>query len=122
MYPEVSVSHEVVNSETDLIFKEGKMYFNIEINYGRSGVLRRKNMSYTFQLALRDIKKAKEYKKENQVIQININSFDPYGYGDLVYESGMMVKKYNIEYSEVIKIYEINLEYYKKIAYNYIER
>ena len=36
LYPEVSVNKNVVNSEVDLVFKEGYTYFNIEINYGRN--------------------------------------------------------------------------------------
>ena len=122
LYPEVSANKSLVNSEVDLVYKNQNIYFNIEINYGKSRSQRNKNFTYTLQLALRDIKNAKEYKNMHQVYQININAFDPYGYGELVYETLMMEKKYHIIYNNQIKIYDINLEYFKKIPYNEIER
>lgn len=122
VYPEVSVNKNLVNSEVDLVFKHECVYFNIEVNYGRSKTLRNKNFTYTLQLALRDIKSAKEYRKMHRVNQININAFDPYGYGELTYELVMMEKKYHFIHNEQIKIYDINLEYFKKIPYNEIER
>ena len=122
LYPEVSVNKNVVNSEVDLVFKEGYTYFNIEINYGRSSSLKNKNYTYALQLGLRDIKNAKEYNKGNKVVQININAFDPYGYGELVYKSRMLVEKYNIIHNDLITIYDLNLDYFEKIPYNEIER
>lgn len=71
---------------------------------------------------MRQLKSYKEYENIKRIIQININSYDSYGYGDFVYESGLMLKKYNIEYSNLITIYEINLAYYKNIDYNKIEK
>lgn len=87
IYPEISINTHLVNSEVDLLFKEDTTYFNIEINYGNSTTLKIKNLSYTFQLSLRQMKKSRDYPYVNKVIQININSYDPYGYGDFVYES-----------------------------------
>lgn len=122
VYPEISYNSHIINSEADLVFKNDSIYFNIEINYGSSKTLKMKNLSYIFQLHLRQLKNYKEYEKEKRVIQININSFDPYGYGELLYETGLMLKKYNIEYSDAITIYEINLAYFKNIDYNEIEK
>lgn len=122
VYPEVSKNVHLVNSEVDLIFKEDTVYFNIEINYGRSSTLKVKNLSYVFQLSLRQMKSYHDYKNMKPVIQININSYDPYGYDAFLYESEMMVKDYGIVHNEMIKIYDINLAYYKNIDYNEIEK
>lgn len=89
---------------------------------GSSTTLKIKNLSYVFQLSLRQVKTWKDYQNMRKVIQININSYDPYGYGDFLYESQMMVKKYNIVHNDQVTIYDINLSYFKKIDYNEIEK
>ncbi len=68
------------------------------------------------------MKKWSDYAFIHPVIQININSYDHYGYGDFLYESQMMVKKYQIVHNEQITIYDINLAYFKKIDYNEIKK
>lgn len=122
VYPEVGYNSHLVNSEVDLVFKNEVLYFNFEINYGSSTTLKIKNLSYVFQLSLRQIKKWSDYAFINPVIQININSYDPYGYGDFLYESQMMVKKYHIVHNKQITIFDINLAYFKKIDYNEIKK
>ena len=122
VYPEVGYNSNLVNSEVDLIFKNEVLYFNFEINYGSSTILKIKNLSYLFQLSLRQVKKWSDYAFIHPVIQININSYDPYGYGDFLYESQMMVKKYQIVHNEQLTIYDINLAYFKKIDYNEIKK
>lgn len=120
VYPEVSYNAHLVNSEVDLVYADDHVYFNIEINYGNSKVLKIKNLSYLFQLSLRQLKNSKDYQNIKRIIQININSYDPYGYGELLYESQMMVKKFNIVHNEEIIIYDISLPYFEKIDYNKI--
>ena len=122
VYPEVGFNSNLVNSEVDLIYKNEVLYFNFEINYGSSTTLKIKNLSYLFQLSLRQVKKWRDYSFINPVIQININSYDPYGYGDFLYESQMMVKKYHIVHNDQITIYDINLAYFKKIDFNEIKK
>ena len=56
VYPEVGYNSHLVGSEVDLIFKDKTIYFNIEINYGSSTTLKIKNLSYVFQLSLRQVK------------------------------------------------------------------
>lgn len=79
MYPEVSYSSHLVNSEVDLLFKNENIYFNLEINYGSSNTLKIKNLSYTFQMSLRQLKSYKKYENVKRIVQININSYDPHG-------------------------------------------
>lgn len=51
-----------------------------------------------------------------------INSYDPYGYGEFLYEFQMIVKKHNIVHNGQVTIYDIHLSYFKKINYKEILR
>ena len=121
VYPEISANSNIVNSISDLTFQNDFCYFNIEINYHMDKTTRNKGLAYVFQLSLRQLKNHKEYRNLKPVTLININSKDTFGKGDLLYEAEIMVKKYNIPYTEDVKIYEINLSYFKTIDYTIIK-
>lgn len=119
VYPEISSNVNIINSISDIVLKNDKKYFNIEVNLYQNRI---KNLTYTFQLVLRQIKTKKYYNDIKPITQININAFDSLGFNDFVYEATLMVPKHNVIYSDLIKIYEINLSYFKNIQYNDIEK
>ncbi len=71
-------------------------------------------------MSLRQLSTSKEYSKLKPITLVNINAFDIFGYGDFIYESGLMLKKYNEPYTDLLSIYDINFSYYKNIKYNNI--
>lgn len=121
LHPEVGVDSSLINSTLDVVYKEDNLYFSIKVNYGKSKTWKKKNLSYMYQLSLRDLKNYKKYQSSSQIIQIDINSFDSVGKGDFLYKVGLCYEKYQELYSDAFTIYEINLEYYKKLGYNDIE-
>ncbi len=97
------------------------MYFGIEVNYSRSKTSKRKSLTYDYQLTLRQLTNSESYKELKPITIININARDTvYGKREFVYETVLMEKQHHLEYTELLKIYDINLSYYKKIDYNSI--
>ena len=109
------------NSTGDLTFCDGNVYFGIEVNYSRNHTTKRKSLTYGYQLTLRQLANSENYKDLKPITIININARDGvYGLGKFVYETILMEKKYHKEYTDLIKIYDINLSYFKKVDYNRI--
>ena len=103
------------------LFFDGKVYFGIEVNYSRSKTSKRKSLTYGHQLTLRQLTNSESYKELKPITIININARDTtYKIGEFVYETVLMEKQHHLEYTELLKIYDINLSYYKKIDYNSI--
>lgn len=122
VHPEFSSNANIINSTGDLPFFNGTIYFGIEVNYSRSMTSKRKSLTYGYQLSLRQLANSDAYKELKPVTIININARDTvYGKGKFVYETVLMEKNYHMEYTDLLKIYDINLSYYKKINYNTIK-
>lgn len=51
---------------------------------------------------------------ESEVIQININDFDIYGYNEEIYVSNIVEEKHNIKSTKKIKKYDINIDSFKE--------
>ncbi len=121
VHPEFGSNAHIVNSTGDLPFFDGNVYFGIEVNYSRSHTTKRKSLTYGYQLTLRQLANSENYKDLKPITIININARDGvYGLGKFVYETILMEKKYHKEYTDLIKIYDINLSYFKKVDYNRI--
>lgn len=121
VHPEFGSNANIVNSTGDLPFFDGNVYFGIEVNYSRSHTTKRKSLTYGYQLTLRQLANSENYKDLKPITIININARDRvYGLGEFVYETILMEKKYHKEYTDLIKIYDINLSYFKKVDYNRI--
>ena len=118
--PEVGSNINSVNSIVDVIYKSDNKYFNIEINYNNKRLVTVKNNIYLYNMVLRQVKTTKDYSKVLPVIQININNYDLFNEGKFIYESKMIEKETKKERDEMITIYDINLDYLKKIDYTKI--
>ena len=118
--PEVGSNINTVNSIVDVIYKSDNKYFNIEINYNNKRVVTVKNNIYIYHMLLRQVKKQSDYSNILPIIQININNYDLFKEGRFIYESSIREKVSHKKRDELITIYDINLEYLKKIDYNEI--
>ena len=118
--PEVGSNINTVNSIVDVIYKSDNKYFNIEINYNNKRVVTVKNNIYIYHMLLRQVKKQSDYSNILPIIQININNYDLFKEGRFIYESSIREKVSHKKRDELITIYDINLEYLKKIDYNKI--
>ena len=87
-----------------------------------SKTLDTKNYVYTNQLFLRDISSSKDYQNVLKVIQINIDNYDRFGKNLFVYQSVVMESKTYIERNNYLEIYDINLDYLRKVDYNNIKK
>lgn len=121
VHPEFGSNANIINSTGDLPFFDGNIYFGIEVNYSRSYTAKTKSITYGYQLTLRQLANSENYKNLKPITIININARDSvYGLGEFVYETTLMETKHHIEYTNLIKIYDINLSYFKKVDYNKI--
>ena len=118
--PEVGSNINTVNSIVDVIYKTDNNYFNIEINYNNKRIVTVKNNIYIYHMLLRQVKKQSDYSNILPIIQININNYDLFKEGRFIYESSIREKVSHKKRDELITIYDINLEYLKKIDYNKI--
>lgn len=118
--PEVGSNINTVNSIVDVIYKSDNKYFNIEINYNNKRIVTVKNNIYIYHMLLRQVKKQSDYSNILPIIQININNYDLFKEGRFIYESSIREKVSHKKRDELITIYDINLEYLKKIDYNKI--
>lgn len=121
VHPEFGSNANIINSVGDLPFFDGNIYFGIEVNYSRSSISKTKSITYGYQLTLRQLINSENYKNLKPITIININARDNvYGLGEFVYETTLMETKHHTEYTNLIKIYDINLSYFKKVDYNKI--
>ena len=76
--PHISVHPDVVSSEADLVYENGDIFVNLEINFHDSLKLNNKNQVYLHQLILRQVSSDKEYTNIKKVYQINLNGYDEF--------------------------------------------
>ena len=122
LHPDIGVGRNTVDSEADLIYIYRDAYINMEMNMVYSKTLDTKNYVYTNQLFLRDISSSKDYQNVLKVIQINIDNYDRFGKNLFVYQSVVMESKTYIERNNYLEIYDINLDYLRKVDYNNIKK
>ena len=122
LHLDIGVGRNTVDSEADLIYIYRDAYINMEMNMVYSKTLDTKNYVYTNQLFLRDISSSKDYQNVLKVIQINIDNYDRFGKNLFVYQSVVMESKTYIERNNYLEIYDINLDYLRKVDYNNIKK
>ena len=118
--PDISSNINCVDSKVDSIYKLNDKYINIEINYNNKRIVTIKNNIYLYNMILRQIGRSREYKNIKSVIQININNYDMFKEGRFLYESMLREKTSGKVRDEMITVYDINLDYLKKIDYTEI--
>ena len=122
IHPNIGINKNVVNSEVDLIYETEDTYYNIEVNRRYTKEIEKKNLAYLHQLSLRSIKKSKDYVKSKKVIQINLNNYDRFQKQEFVYKTKLIEENKYIQRNEEIEIYDVNLDYPRRVGYNYIKK
>ena len=122
IHPNIGINKNVVNSEVDLIYETEDTYYNIEVNRRYTKEIEKKNLAYLHQLSLRSIKKSKDYVKSKKVVQINLNNYDRFKEGKFLYKSSIMEENISLKRNEEIEIYDVNLDYLKRVGYNYTKK
>ena len=113
--PHISVHPDVVSSEADLVYENGDIFVNLEINFHDSLKLNNKNQVYLHQLILRQV--SSDIKK---VFQINLNGYDEFKRNEFIYRSKVIEEKYNIERYDNLEIIDINLYKLYEMDYNLV--
>lgn len=113
--PHISVHPDVISSEADLVYENGDIFVNLEINFHDSLKLNNKNQVYLHQLILRQV--SSDIKK---VFQINLNGYDEFKRNEFIYRSKVIEEKYNIERYDNLEIIDINLYKLYEMDYNLV--
>ena len=107
---------EVKDKRVDALVYAGDKKIQIEINSENRDYVRPRNMAYLCNIYQSHTLRGKEYNEDTDIIQINFT----YGLG----EKKEAKREYKVrdkegkEYVKNFKIYEINMDYYKKIWYD----
>lgn len=118
--PHISVHPDVVSSEVDLVYENGDIFVNLEINFHDSLKLNNKNQVYLYQLILRQVSSDKDYTNIKKVFQINLNGYDEFKRNEFIYRSKVIEEKYNIERYDNLEIIDINLYKLYEMDYNLV--
>ena len=102
----------------DALIETKKYLINIEINTNFSREYKERNLKYLSTIMTNVDRKRKAYSNSKNVIQINLNFQNKSNSGDVI----ELKNKKNKVYSEKIKIINYNIEYYKKICYNQVNK
>lgn len=116
----ISVHPDIVNSEADLVYENGDIFVNLEINFRDSLKLNKKNQVYLHQLILRQVLSDKDYTNIKKVYQINLNGYDEFKRNEFIYRSKVIEEKYNIERYDNLEIIDINLYKLYEMDYNLV--
>ena len=120
--PNINSNSNYVNNVSDVMVKDDKNYYNIEINYNNVPIAIIKNNVYMYSSILRQIRKSDDYKNVKAVIQINIDNYDLFKRGEFVYDSMMIEKKHHIVRDNMLRVIDINLDFLSQIDYNEVKK
>ena len=120
--PNINSNSNYVNNVSDVMVKDDKNYYNIEINYNNVPIAIIKNNVYMYSSILRQIHKSDDYKNVKAVIQININNYDLFKRGEFVYDSMMIEKKHHTIRDNMLRVIDINLDFLSQIDYNEVKK
>ena len=115
---EIAFSALTVDSKADSIYYDNATYFNIEINAHDIESKPKQLESYVYQLYLGQLHSYEDYNKIKKIVQINIDTYDFYGYGDFIYNIFLTEQKHHFIASDSIQIYHLNLDFLRHIDYN----
>ncbi|MBO5095404.1 MAG: PD-(D/E)XK nuclease family transposase [Bacilli bacterium] len=95
-------------------------YINVEINNYYEQWRIDRDIMYACKVLTNSISKKKSYKQAEKIIQININSLGKYNDGIEVYRFNATNNAKGLPkvLSNIIEIYMVNIDYYKKMVYN----
>ena len=109
---------ELKSKTVDILLEVDDSIVNIEINTKFSKLEKERNLKYLFTV-LSNIKKIKDsYITSKKVIQVNLNFPNKKTSGNII----ELKKNDNKIYSEKIKIINYNIEYYKELCYNQVNK
>ena len=120
--PNINSNSNYVNNVSDVMVRDDKNYYNIEINYNNVPIAIVKNNVYMYSSILRQIHKSDDYKNVKAVIQINIDNYDLFKRGEFVYYSMMIEKKHHIIRDNMLRVIDINLDFLSQIDYNEVKK
>ena len=120
--PNINSNSNYVNNVSDVMVRDDKNYYNIEINYNNVPIAIIKNNVYMYSSILRQIRKSDDYKNVKAVIQINIDNYDLFKRGEFVYDSMMIEKKHHIVRDNMLRVIDINLDFLSQIDYNEVKK
>ena len=120
--PNINSNSNYVNNVSDVMVKDDKNYYNIEINYNNVPIAIIKNNVYMYSSILRQVHKSDDYKNVKAVIQININNYDLFKRGEFVYDSMMIEKKHHTIRDNMLRVIDINLDFLSQIDYNEVKK
>ena len=109
---------ELKSKTVDILLETDDSIVNIEINTKFSNLEKERNLKYLFTV-LSNIEKIKDsYITSKKVIQVNLNFLNKKTSGNII----ELKKNDNKIYSEKIKIINYNIEYYKELCYNQVNK
>ena len=109
---------ELKSKTVDILLETDDSIVNIEINTKFSKLEKERNLKYLFTV-LSNIEKIKDsYITSKKVIQVNLNFPNKKMSGNII----ELKKNDNKIYSEKIKIINYNIEYYKELCYNQVNK
>ena len=109
---------ELKSKTVDILLETDDSIVNIEINTKFSKLEKERNLKYLFTV-LSNIEKIKDsYITSKKVIQVNLNFPNKKTSGNII----ELKKNDNKIYSEKIKIINYNIEYYKELCYNQVNK
>ena len=120
--PNINSNSNYVNNVSDVMVRDDKNYYNIEINYNNVPIAIIKNNVYMYSSILRQVHKSDDYKNVKAVIQINIDNYDLFKRGEFVYDSMMIEKKHHIIRDNMLRVIDINLDFLSQIDYNEVKK
>ena len=99
----------------DLLVKTKKEIINVELNTNYSEEIMIRNLHYIFKLASENTERGNKYKIGHSIVQVNLNFYNS-KYEKNIYN--LYDKKYKIELTDYLKIYNIGVDKYIKNYYN----
>lgn len=107
----IGSNSQTKDNVSDVIYETEEGVYNIEINYNKYSGYDVKNITYICHLILRQNTIGSKYNKIKPITQININNFDVFNKDEFVYVSKLLEMTYHKLRSDLIQIYDINLNY-----------
>ncbi len=104
----------------DLVSKLDGEYVSIEVNSSFGSMVKNRNLSFLFRVESKELKPGDSYNNISKYYQINLNQVD--FDGQAFNTCSLRSDNTGIIYSDLIKIYNINLKYYAEVCYNTINK
>ena len=117
----VNENQNIKGRDTDALFENDYSVINFEFNTEYKSAYIIKNNMYVFHLYLRQLKPGEKERKIKPIYQINVNKFDIYQNGEIIYKTQLCETTYHCIRDKKHVIYDINMDFLKKLSYNEID-